>query len=67
MKYKYLCNHCKSLFEELEDFKKIESSLIRYSLLICPYCKSENIGLTDQAKLIIDRSEKIKKIKKISE
>ena len=62
MRYKYVCNSCKSLFEELDDFKEIESSLVKYALLICPYCKSQNIGLTDHAKLLIDRRAKIEKI-----
>jgi Zn finger protein HypA/HybF involved in hydrogenase expression len=62
MLYKYICNSCKSLFQELDDNKNIESSLVRYAILICPYCKSSHIDLTEHAKLLLDRKAKINKI-----
>jgi len=62
MLYKYICNSCKSVFHELDENKEIESSLVRYAILICPYCKSSQIDLTEHAKLLLDRKAKINKI-----
>ena len=62
MKYKYICNKCNSNFNEPIQNKQIESSLIRSAILVCPYCRSVNIDLTNQAKLLIQRRAKINKI-----
>lgn len=58
---KYVCNTCKSFF----NLTKIDSPslLVKYTwTIICPYCGSKDIKMTDIAKLQIDRKQKISKI-----
>lgn len=60
--YKYICDKCSAKFDEPADLKKIASLLVRSSFLVCPYCRCNNIRLTDHGKLLIERRAKIQKI-----
>lgn len=59
---RYICNSCKSEFEEPFANKEIASLLARSLMLFCPYCKSEDIDLTELSRLRLNRKAKINKI-----
>ena len=59
---KYICNHCSKEFDEPSTNKLITSLLIRNMFLVCPYCRSDSIELTEIGKLLIERKKKINKI-----
>ena len=61
---KYRCITCNAIFDEPAHNKTIASLLVRQIFLVCPYCKSNNIVLTDKGKLLLDRKTKIEKIEK---
>ena len=58
---KYICNNCNKNFGKDAE-EQIESLLFRYLLLVCPYCKSGNVILSEQGKLLIERQTKINKL-----
>ena len=60
--YKYSCNTCESQFNEPLENKEIKSKLIRWTILSCPYCSSNNLHLTEWGKLLVHRKAKINKI-----
>ena len=58
----YRCMICKTVFEEPESNKKINSLLVRFFNTKCTYCFSEQIELTEKSLLLLTRKNKIKKI-----
>jgi DNA-directed RNA polymerase subunit RPC12/RpoP len=58
----YICKTCGAIFEEPESNKLIQSLLARFLVTTCPYCKSDQIELTEKSKLLFSRKQKIEKI-----
>jgi len=59
---KYICKNCEILFDEPIENKDIKSWFVRLNILICPKCKSNDIGLSEHGKLLVERKAKINKI-----
>lgn len=66
LKMKYKCNNCNEKFDEDLVNKEIPSLLTRSLIITCIYCGSNNINLSDQGKLQVDRKAKLKKLKNSS-
>jgi Zn finger protein HypA/HybF involved in hydrogenase expression len=60
MDLEYLCNYCSIEFKE-SDRMRYQINNNEYSLK-CPYCASEDITLTIQSQLLIDRKIKLNNI-----
>jgi len=66
---KYICKNCDTLFDEPIENKNIKSWFVRLHILKCTECNSNDIGLSEHGKLLVERKAKINRIenKKICE
>lgn len=74
MRLDYYCKRCDYTFK-MNSFiesnglysiiyvEDLDGSPMKYSVLTCPQCNSSRVFLTEQSKLILGRSEKLKKLK----
>lgn len=59
---KYICWDCGKEFDEPAENKKVESKLVRSSILKCVHCKGNMFELSEHGKLLVERKAKIDKI-----